>query len=87
MLRIFAVCIGLVLAGTAAASLSGVISAWGHDFVVTPFEPREMMVAEATDRASGARFNIVKMPSGRIMALVPMDAMKEPPSVAPKDLM
>ncbi|GJE55820.1 MULTISPECIES: hypothetical protein [Methylobacterium] len=73
--------------GTAFASLSGLVGAWGHDFAVTPFAPKELMVAVATDKATGKQFNVVKMSDGHLMAVVPFDAMKEPPGVPPKDLM
>lgn len=73
--------------GSALASLSNLVSAWGHDFAVTPFETKDLMVAVATDKATGARFNIVKMPNGHLMAAVPLDGMKEPPTIDPKDLM
>ncbi len=81
---------GLILAavGAAQASLSNLVSAWGHDFAVTPFQPTELMVAVAKDRKSGApMFNLVKTPSGAVMALVPLDQIKEMPKVAPKDMM
>lgn len=81
----------LALAGPAAASLSGLVSAWGHDFAVTPFEMRELMVSMATDKATGRRFNIVRMPGGTMMVMIPFDAMKDVmkdvPDVKPADLM
>ena len=86
-----AACLCAALAGPAGASLSGLVGAWGHDFAVTPFEPRELMVSTATDRATGRRFNIVRMPSGAMMVMVPFDAMKDlmkdVPDVKPADLM
>lgn len=81
--------IAMLLAGTGAAlaSLAGLVGAWGHDFVVTPFAPMELMVGMATDKATGKQFNVVKMPNGHLMAIVPFDAMKDMPAVDPKDLM
>ena len=78
-----------LLAGTglATASLSGLVGAWGHDFVVTPFEPMQLMVAIATDKATGKQFNIVKMPDGHVMAVVPFDQMSKMPEIAPNSLM
>lgn len=81
---------GLILAaaGAAQASLSSLVGAWGHDFTVTPFEPMELMVAAAKERKSGdVKFNLVKMPTGTMMALVPLDQVKEMPVVASKDMM
>ena len=81
----------LLLAGPALASLSGLVGAWGHDFAVTPFEMRELMVSVATDKATGRRFNLVRMPNGTVMAMVPLDAMRDGmrnvPDVKPADLM
>lgn len=74
-------------AGPAVGSLSNLVSAWGHDFVVTPFATKETMVAVATDKATGATFNLIRMPNGHVMAVVPLDGMREPPSVDAKDLM
>ncbi len=78
-----------LLAGTgvATASLSSVIGAWGHDFVVTPFEPMQLMVAMATDKATGKRFNLIKMPDGPVMAVVPVDQMAKMPEIDPRSLM
>ncbi|WP_238258656.1 hypothetical protein [Methylobacterium gnaphalii] len=45
------------------------------------------MIAVATDKATGMQFNIVKMSNGHLMAVVPFDAMKTPPTVDRKDLM
>ena len=68
--------------------MSNLVGAWGHDFAVTPFEPMELMVAAAKDRKNGdVKFNIVKMPTGTMMALVPLDQVKEMPVVASKDMM
>ena len=80
---------GAMLAACAAqASLSNLVSAWGHDFTVTPFEPMELMVAAAKDRKSGeTMFNLVKAPSGTVMALVPLDQLETMPKVASKDMM
>lgn len=70
----------------AAASLSSFVSAWGHDFSVTPFEQKELLIATATDKATGEQFNIIKMPSGRIMVGVPVEQTKQPPKVEQADL-
>ena len=59
-------------AGSSVASLSGLVAAWGRDFVVSPFEPEPMMVATMTEKSTGDTFKVVKMPDGRVMALVPM---------------
>lgn len=37
---------------------------------VSQFETRTMQVAVATDRQSGRRFNVVKLPNGRMMVLL-----------------
>lgn len=63
------------------------VGAWGHDFVVTPFEPMQLMVAIATDKATGKQFNIIKMPDGYVMAVVPFDQMAKMPEIAPNSLM
>lgn len=81
---------GAILAAACAAqaSLSSLVSAWGHDFTVTPFQPMELMVAAAKDRKSGeTMFNLVKAPGGAVMALVPLDQLKTMPKVASKDMM
>lgn len=87
MPRMLLLLVAVAVAGPAVASLSNLVSAWGHDFAVTPFEAKPMMVAVATDRATGARFNMVKLPNGHLMALVPLDGMTGPVPVAAKDLM
>ena len=88
MLRSFGLLLVLIVgAGPALASLSSLVSAWGHDFTVTPFETKEVMVAVATDKTTGAKFNVVKMPNGHLMTPVPLGGMKEPPKVDPADLM
>ncbi|TXM73705.1 hypothetical protein FV226_08810 [Methylobacterium sp. WL12] len=78
-----------LLAGTgvATASLSSLVGAWGHDFAVTPFEPMQLMVAMATDKATGKSFNVIRMPDGHVMAVVPFDQMPMMPEVDPKSLM
>ena len=78
-----------LLAGTgvATASLSSLVGAWGHDFAVTPFEPMQLMVAMATDKATGTSFNVIRMPDGHVMAVVPFDQMPKMPEVDPKSLM
>lgn len=78
-----------LLAGTAGAmaSLSSLVGAWGHDFVVTPFEPMQLMVGMATDKKTGRQFNIIKMPNGHVMAVVPFDQMPKMPEIDAKDLM
>jgi hypothetical protein len=46
------------------------------------------MVAAAKDRKSGeTMFNLVKAPSGTVMALVPLNELKTMPKVASKDMM
>ena len=88
MVRIFVLLAGLAAGmGSALASLSNLVSAWGHDFAVTPFEMKEMPVAVATDRATGKRFNLMWMPNGRMMAIVPLDRMTAPPIVEANDVM
>lgn len=88
MMRVILPAVAL-LAGTgvATASLSSLIGAWGHDFVVTPFEPMQLMVAMATDKATGKQFNVIKMPDGHVMAVVPFDQMPKMPEIDPKSLM
>lgn len=78
-----------LLAGTGAAmaSLSGLVGAWGHDFVVTPFEPMPLMVAMATDKITGKQFNIIKMPDGHVMAVVPFDQMAKMPEIDSRSLL
>ncbi|MDP4005652.1 hypothetical protein [Methylobacterium sp. NEAU K] len=73
--------------GVTTASLSSVVGAWGHDFVVTPFGPMQLMVAMATDKATGKQFKIIKMPGGQVMAVVPFDQMAKMPEIYPKSLM
>lgn len=73
--------------GVATASLSSLIGAWGHNFIVTPFEPMQVMVGMATDKATGKQFNVIKMPDGHVMAIVPFDQMTKMPEIDPKSLM
>ncbi len=87
MRRAILVCLVMAAASPSVGSLSNLVSAWGHDFTVMPFEPKTMMVAVATDMTTGAKFNIVKLPNGHLMAVVPIGSLKEPPSVEAKDMM
>jgi hypothetical protein len=73
--------------GVTTASLSNLFSAWGHDFVVTPFEPMQLMVAMATDKITGKQFNVIKMSDGHVMAVVPFDQMAKMPEIDRKSLM
>ncbi|WP_019906808.1 hypothetical protein [Methylobacterium sp. 77] len=77
-----------LLAGTgiATASLSSLVGAWGRDFVVTQFEPMQLMVAMATDKITGQQFNVIKMPDGHVMAVVPIDQMAKMPEIDPRSL-
>ncbi|WP_244538900.1 MULTISPECIES: hypothetical protein [unclassified Methylobacterium] len=79
----------VLLAGTgmAMASLSSLVGAWGHDFVIPPFEPMQVMVAMATDKITGKQFNVIKMPDGHVMAVVPFDQMAKMPEIDSKSLM
>lgn len=46
------------------------------------------MVAATKDRKSGATmFNLVKTPSGAVMALVPLDQLEAMPKIAPQNMM
>ena len=40
---------------------------------VSQFETQQVPVAVATDKASGKRFNVVKLPNGKMMVLVSAD--------------
>jgi hypothetical protein len=73
--------------GAAMSSLSGLVGAWGHDFVVTPFEPMQLLVAMATEKTTGKQFNVIKMPDGHVMAVVPLDQMTKMPDIDPKSLL
>ena len=81
-------CAILIMVGCspAVASLSGLIGAWGHDFAVSPFEPKELMVATVTDKKTGDQFNLIKMPSGKLMAGIPIDQVKDAPKVQQVDM-
>lgn len=85
--RAFGILLYLAAAAPATASLSNLVSAWGHDFAVTPFEMKAMQVAVATDRVTGSRFNVIKLSNGHLMAVAPVDTMTMPPITQPKDLM
>ena len=78
-----------LLAGTGVVtiSLSGLVGAWGHNFIVTLFEPMQVMVGMATDKATGRQFNVIKMPDGHVMAIVPFNQMAKMPEIDPKRLM
>ena len=82
----------LLLAGVLVTSVSGhaiaqeTFQAFGSTFTVSNFAPQQMMVATATNRRTGRQFNVVKMGSGRMMALVPMRSMRRMPRVAKGDM-
>lgn len=40
---------------------------------LSPFETQTMSVAVATDKATGRKFNVVKLPNGKMMVLMSMD--------------
>ena len=40
----------------------------------------------ATDKATGKQFNIIKMPDGHVMAVVPLDQMAKMPEIDAKSL-
>ncbi|KAA0107834.1 hypothetical protein CIW48_32415 [Methylobacterium sp. P1-11] len=87
MMRVILPAVSL-LAGTgvATASLSSPIGASGHDFIVTPFEPMQLMVAMATDKITGKQFNVTRMPDSHLM-VVPFDQMATMPEIDCKSLM
>lgn len=54
MLRAILPAVALIAGtGVATASLSSLVGAWGHNFIVPPFEPIQVMVGMATDKANG----------------------------------
>jgi hypothetical protein len=77
----------LVAAVSAQAIAQQTFQAFGSNFTVSNFEPRQMMVATATDRKTGRQFNVVKMQNGGMMAIVPLNSMRRMPRVSRSDIM
>ncbi|AWN44042.1 hypothetical protein [Methylobacterium durans] len=82
----------LILAGALVATVSGyawaqqTFSAWGHDFTLSPFTPQQMMVAVATDTKTGRKFNVLKLKSGKMMAIAPINSMQGMPETTQEDM-
>jgi hypothetical protein len=76
----------LVAASSGTALAQQTFSAWGHDFTVSNFAPQQMMVGVATDRATGRKFNVIKLRNGTMMAVVPMSSMKRMPATAARHM-
>lgn len=70
----------LALAGAAGASAQahaqGPISVYGSSFELSPFAPMQTSVAVASDK-NGRKFNVVKLPNGKMMVLVAMDRVRD----------
>lgn len=74
------------VASIGAAFAQQTFTAWGHEYDITPFAPQQMMIAVATDRKTGKKFNILKSKSGKMMIISPMDVMKGSPTIASEDM-
>jgi len=48
-------------------------SPWGRYFKMAPFQTHTLEVTVATDKQSGRQMNLVRLPNGHVMALVPAD--------------
>ena len=64
------------LGAPAQAQTSGSVNAYGSSFELSPFEKMEASVAMASDK-NGRKFNVVKLPNGKMMVLVSMDKIKD----------
>ncbi len=58
------------------AQTSGTVRAFGSSFELAPFEKMETSVSVASDK-NGRKFNVVKLPNGKMMALVSVDRVKD----------
>ena len=63
-------------AGMAAPLQAQTLSAFGSSVELSPFEKMEASVSIATDK-NGRKFNVVKLPNGKMMALISMDRIKD----------
>lgn len=84
----------LVAAASGAALAQQGFSAWGHDFDVSPISPvspssassHQAQIVVATDRKTGRRFNCIRLPNGKMMAVVPINSLKGMPEVSEEDM-
>lgn len=83
---------GLLVAAVSGAALAQqTFSAWGHDFEVAPLSssavsPHQAQIVVATDRRTGRKFNCLKLPDGRMMAVVPLNSLKGMPDIKEEDM-
>ncbi|MCP1542146.1 MULTISPECIES: hypothetical protein [Methylorubrum] len=81
----------LVAAASGAALAQQSFSAWGHDFDLSPVSPssaspHQAQIVVATDRKTGRKFNCLKLPNGKMMAVVPINSLKGMPEVSEEDM-
>ena len=64
------------LGAPAFAQTYGSVNAYGSSFELTPFEKMEASIAVATDK-NGRKFNVIKLPNGKMMALMSVEKIKD----------
>ena len=64
------------LGAPALAQTLGLIGVYGSSFELSPFEKMEASVAVASDK-NGRKFNVVKLPNGKMMVLISMERVKD----------
>lgn len=62
--------------GMSAPLHAQTLSAFGSNVELAPFEKMEASVSVATDK-NGRKFNVVKLPNGKMMVLISMDRIKD----------
>lgn len=83
----------LVAAASGTALAQQTFSAWGHDFEYSPVSPssasassHQAQIVVATDRKTGRKFNCIRLPNGKMMAVVPINSLKGMPEVSEEDM-
>jgi hypothetical protein len=66
----------LLAAGLLVAAASGAALA----------QPHQAQIVVATDRKTGRKFNCLKRPNGKMMAVVPINSLKGMPEVSEEDM-
>ncbi len=83
----------LVAVASGSALAQQTFSAWGHDFEYAPVSPPSAsagshlaQIVVATDRKTGRKFNCIRLPNGKMMAVVPINSLKGMPDVSEEDM-
>ncbi|MFY9292336.1 MAG: hypothetical protein WAP03_16820 [Methylorubrum rhodinum] len=62
--------------GPALGQTLGSIDAYGSNFELSPFAPMQASVAVASDK-NGRKFNVLKLPNGKMMALIAVERVRD----------